>query len=111
MNHAPIADRDLIADRGLIADNGGMRIDSRVTARYELADEDRRLWRARRRSPFHVVRAEARRLPLPDRAADTVLLRAVRLTETEPSMLGVSAHVLGVARTPSARGATLSASR
>ncbi|SNQ49917.1 hypothetical protein FRACA_390031 [Frankia canadensis] len=51
MNHAPIADRDLIADRGLIADNGGMRIDS------------------------------------------------------------VSAHVLGVARTPSARGATLSASR
>ena len=25
------------------------------------------------------------------------LLRAIRLTETEPSMLGASAHVLGVA--------------
>lgn len=28
------------------------------------------------------------------------LLRAVRLTETEPSMLGTSAHVIGVARKP-----------
>lgn len=30
----------------------------------------------------------------------TDLLRAVRLTETEPSMLGTSAHVIGVARKP-----------
>jgi hypothetical protein len=28
------------------------------------------------------------------------LLRAVRLTETEPSMLGASAHVIGLARRP-----------
>jgi hypothetical protein len=26
------------------------------------------------------------------------LIRAIRLTESEPSMLGVSAHVMGVAR-------------
>lgn len=36
---------------------------------------------------------------LADRMADPAdLLRAVRLTETEPSMLGASAHVIGVAR-------------
>jgi SAM-dependent methyltransferase len=38
---------------------------------------------------------------LEQRMADPAdLLRAVRLTETEPSMLGTSAHVIGVARKP-----------
>lgn len=36
---------------------------------------------------------------LPQRMADPAeLLRAIRLTESEPSMLGVSAHVIGFAR-------------
>jgi len=38
---------------------------------------------------------------LSDRMRDPApLLRAIRLTESEPSMLGVSAHVLGAARLP-----------
>jgi hypothetical protein len=38
---------------------------------------------------------------LPQRMADPGnLLRAIRLTESEPSMLGASAHVIGSARLP-----------
>jgi hypothetical protein len=52
-------------------------MDPRVRLRYETIDEDDRLWQAG--------------------LGDLVRLRACRLTETEPTMLGASGHVIGAA--------------
>lgn len=73
-------------------------IDPAVAQFYDRAPEEGRLTQG----PFRLEEARTRelieRLADPRRRDD--LLRVARLLESEPSLLGVSAHLLMVARTP-----------